>query len=148
MSHALQSQAQPSRLGALLARYSDDHRNPTNQGLHTVCVPVILWSAIALLWSLHPAVAIVGAPLAAIYYLSLSLRWGLAMALVLAAGLALAAIAPYRLWLALALFVLAWVGQFVGHAIEGRRPSFLDDLKFLLIGPLWVLVKAVHGGRA
>jgi uncharacterized membrane protein YGL010W len=58
-----------------------------------------------------------------------------------------ASLVPHRLWVAGGLFVLAWVGQFVGHAIEGRRPSFLDDVKFLLVGPLWVLVKAVRGRR-
>ncbi|HVO90499.1 MAG TPA: Mpo1-like protein [Casimicrobiaceae bacterium] len=43
-------------------------------------------------------------------------------------------------WIAAAIvFVGAWVGQFIGHAIEGRKPSFSEDLKFLLIGPLWLL---------
>ena len=148
MSQALQSGTRAGRLDALLARYSHDHQNPTNQALHTICVPVIFWCAIALFWSLHPVVAIVVAVLAGAYYFSLSQRWGLAMGVFMAAGLALAAVVPYRLWVALALFVLAWIGQFVGHAIEGRRPSFLDDLKFLLIGPLWVLIKALRlGGR-
>ena len=41
--------------------------------------------------------------------------------------------------LSLAIFVLAWIGQFIGHKIEGKKPSFLDDLRFLLIGPLFVL---------
>lgn len=39
----------------------------------------------------------------------------------------------------IALFVLAWMGQFVGHQIEGKKPSFFDDVRFLLIGPLFVL---------
>jgi uncharacterized membrane protein YGL010W len=44
------------------------------------------------------------------------------------------------LWLGCGvLFVLAWIGQFVGHAIEGKRPSFIKDLQFLLIGPMWLL---------
>jgi len=44
------------------------------------------------------------------------------------------------LWLScLVLFVLAWIGQFIGHKIEGKKPSFFDDLKFLLIGPIWLL---------
>jgi uncharacterized membrane protein YGL010W len=47
----------------------------------------------------------------------------------------LAAVLP----LSIALFVLAWIGQFIGHKIEGKKPSFLDDLRFLLIGPLFVL---------
>jgi uncharacterized membrane protein YGL010W len=36
---------------------------------------------------------------------------------------------------------LAWIGQFYGHKIEGKKPSFLKDLEFLLIGPLWVIQK-------
>ncbi|HKI80993.1 MAG TPA: Mpo1-like protein, partial [Pseudodesulfovibrio sp.] len=37
------------------------------------------------------------------------------------------------------IFVAAWVGQFIGHYFEGKRPAFLKDLQFLLIGPLWLL---------
>jgi uncharacterized membrane protein YGL010W len=44
------------------------------------------------------------------------------------------------LWLVcLVIFVIAWIGQFIGHKIEGKKPSFLDDVKFLLIGPIWLL---------
>ena len=46
------------------------------------------------------------------------------------------------LWLAIAVFVVAWIAQFVGHKIEGRKPSFLTDLTYLLIGPAWVVAKA------
>ena len=45
------------------------------------------------------------------------------------------------LTLAIVVFVVAWIGQFIGHKIEGRKPSFLTDLTYLLIGPAWVLVK-------
>jgi uncharacterized membrane protein YGL010W len=41
--------------------------------------------------------------------------------------------------LSIAIFVVAWIGQFIGHKIEGKKPSFFDDLRFLLIGPLFVL---------
>jgi uncharacterized membrane protein YGL010W len=41
--------------------------------------------------------------------------------------------------LSIAVFVVAWIGQFIGHKIEGKKPSFLEDLRFLLIGPLFVL---------
>lgn len=46
-------------------------------------------------------------------------------------------------WLALGVFVLAWIAQFIGHSAryEGRKPSFLTDLRYLLIGPAWVLSK-------
>lgn len=47
---------------------------------------------------------------------------------------------PIRLWLlSVIVFVIAWIGQFVGHQIEGKKPSFFKDLQFLLIGPLWLL---------
>jgi uncharacterized membrane protein YGL010W len=47
------------------------------------------------------------------------------------------------LWVtSLVIFVAAWIGQFIGHAIEGKRPSFFKDLQFLLIGPLWLLAAA------
>jgi uncharacterized membrane protein YGL010W len=50
---------------------------------------------------------------------------------------------PWPLWLtSLVIFVAAWIGQFIGHAIEGKRPSFFKDLQFLLIGPLWLLAAA------
>ena len=47
---------------------------------------------------------------------------------------------PWPLWqTCVAIFVVAWVGQFIGHAVEGKRPSFFKDLLFLLVGPLWLL---------
>jgi uncharacterized membrane protein YGL010W len=46
-------------------------------------------------------------------------------------------------WLAVIVFVVAWVGQFIGHKIEGRRPSFLTDVQYLLIGPAWLMSKAM-----
>ena len=50
--------------------------------------------------------------------------------------------ARVRLWaVSVAVFVLAWVGQFIGHAIEGKRPSFFKDVQFLLIGPIWLLAE-------
>jgi uncharacterized membrane protein YGL010W len=56
-----------------------------------------------------------------------------------AAGLAQPAIALAAAALSVSVFVIAWIGQFVGHKIEGKKPSFFDDLRFLLIGPLFVL---------
>ena len=41
--------------------------------------------------------------------------------------------------LSLAIFIVAWIGQFIGHKIEGKKPSFFEDLQFLLIGPAWLL---------
>jgi uncharacterized membrane protein YGL010W len=137
-----------------LGSYSEDHRDPTNRAIHWVCVPLIVWTVVALLWVLPvPTVARPGlwaglAGVAAVaFYLRLSRPLALAMALFFAALLALTGWLHARIgsaalaWSALALFVAAWVAQFVGHKLEGRRPSFLTDLAYLLIGPLWLMSK-------
>jgi uncharacterized membrane protein YGL010W len=56
--------------------------------------------------------------------------------------LGLAMYAPWPVWaICLTLFVVAWIGQFIGHKIEGKKPSFFKDVQFLLIGPAWLLSK-------
>lgn len=129
------------RIDELLARYGESHRNPVNEIIHCVCIPAIVFSLLGLCWSLSPAVALVAAAAALAYYLRLSPPFAvgmLAMAavmLVLLARLPAGAVLP----LSLAVFVLAWIGQFIGHKIEGKKPSFFEDLRFLLVGPLFVL---------
>ena len=130
-----------------LTEYAQAHRHPVNRAVHTVCVPAILFALLALLWSVEIAgvrsaylVMIVVAP----FYLRLGVKASAAMAVQLAACVLILALWPAALPLrpvALGLFIVAWIGQFVGHAIEGRRPKFLQDLTFLLIGPLWVVLK-------
>jgi uncharacterized membrane protein YGL010W len=137
-----------------LAEYGDSHRHPTNERLHWLCVPVIVLCVLGFLWALPVPAAVarlspwlnwatlaIGAGLA--YYAALSPRLALGMLPVMAAmawALARLDALATPLWLICAVaFVLAWIGQFVGHAIEGRRPSFFKDLQFLLIGPLWLL---------
>lgn len=144
-----------------LGNYSGDHLNPTNQIIHLICVPAIGWSVIALIW-LIPVPVWLGQPgfwagmamvLTLIYYWRLSRALGLGMLLVFAV-LALLTRTLYTAlggdlpWLALGVFVLAWIGQFIGHMIEGRKPSFFTDLAYLLIGPLWTLSKAVSEAGA
>ena len=128
-------------IDTLLARYGDSHRNPVNEWVHIVCVPLIVFSLLGLLWSAHAAVALAGSVAALAYYAKLSRPFALGMLAMLALMLiALAAMQPIVILpLSLVLFVLAWIGQFIGHQIEGKKPSFLDDLRFLLIGPLFVL---------
>ncbi|GAB3755388.1 Mpo1 family 2-hydroxy fatty acid dioxygenase [Lysobacter olei] len=137
------------------ASYSGDHRNPTNQLIHVVCVPAILWSVIALLWCIpapgtwfRPGVWAGAAMVAAaLFYYRHTRRLGLGMVAVfvlmglLTRWLHDAYGVRTLLWLAIGVFVVAWIGQFVGHKIEGRKPSFLTDLTYLLIGPAWVLAK-------
>jgi uncharacterized membrane protein YGL010W len=137
------------------ASYSGDHRNAANQRIHVIAVPAILWSVVALLWcvpvpgglfrqGLWAALAMF---LAWMFYYRASRRLGLGMLAVFAAmawgtrWLHDLLGTMQLLWLALAVFVVAWIAQFVGHRIEGRKPSFLTDLTYLLIGPAWVLAK-------
>jgi uncharacterized membrane protein YGL010W len=104
-------------------------------------VPLIVFSLLGLLWSVHPSVALLGSILALYYYYKLSRPFAAGMLVMLAAMLGLLLLMPPLtiLPMSLALFVLAWIGQFIGHQIEGKKPSFLDDLRFLLVGPLFVL---------
>lgn len=146
-----------STLQALLDEYGESHQNRTNKRIHWVCVPVIVWTVVALLWSLPfpggAALTLGPVPLnwatlvlvlAQLYYFRLSLTLGLGL---LAYNLLMVALAvfadstsPWPLWqVALVLFVLAWIGQFIGHQIEGKKPSFFKDVQFLLIGPAWLM---------
>jgi uncharacterized membrane protein YGL010W len=140
-----------------LGEYAVSHQNPTNEFLHWICVPAIVLAVMGLLRATPvPAAFAAASPwlnwatlVAAatiVYYLVLSLRLALGVALAFA-GLLLITQAltwlPWPLWQSsLAIFVVAWIGQFIGHLIEGRRPSFFKDLQFLLIGPLWLLAAA------
>jgi uncharacterized membrane protein YGL010W len=125
----------------LLARYAESHRHPTNELIHIVCVPVIVFTLLGILWALHPLVALLAVAAAMAYYWKLSRPFALGMLAMSAAMLGLLALMPPLtvLPVSLAIFVVAWIGQFIGHQIEGKKPSFLDDLRFLLIGPLFVL---------
>ncbi|WP_343728561.1 Mpo1-like protein [Duganella sp.] len=128
-------------IDTLLAKYSESHLNPTNEVIHFVCVPVIVFTLLGMLWALHPLVALAFTAGAMWYYFKLSKPFALGMLLMAAVMLSiLAALPPATvLPLSIAIFVLAWIGQFIGHKIEGKKPSFFDDLRFLLIGPLFVL---------
>ncbi|MDN2695925.1 DUF962 domain-containing protein [Janthinobacterium sp. SUN073] len=128
-------------IDTLLAQYGESHRNHVNEWVHIVCVPLIVFSLLGLLWSAHPSVALLGSVLALYYYYKLSRPFAAGMLLMLAIMLGLLLLMPALtiLPVSLALFVLAWIGQFIGHQIEGKKPSFLDDVRFLLVGPLFVL---------
>lgn len=128
-------------IDTLLAQYSESHLNHTNELIHFVCVPVIMFTLLGLLWALHPLVALAFTVAAMWYYFKLSKPFALGMLLMAAVMLSiLAALPPPAILpLSITIFVLAWIGQFIGHKIEGKKPSFFDDLRFLLIGPLFVL---------
>lgn len=137
---------------SLLDEYGESHRDPVNKTIHWICVPLILWSVMALLWALpapaggFPASswAVLAVTLAQIYYFVVSPRLALGILAFMLAALAVcwlvATYVPAPLWLvAVAVFVGAWIGQFVGHHIEGKKPSFFKDIQFLLIGPAWLM---------
>ena len=153
-------EASPERpIDRWFASYSNDHRNDANQWIHVFAVPSILWSVIALLWCIPvPADSGFNAGLWAglacfaawMFYFRNSRAIGFGMLAVFVAMLWLTFWIERRtgtrvlLWLAIGVFVVAWIAQFVGHEIEGKRPSFLTDLQYLLIGPIWLVSKAMR----
>jgi uncharacterized membrane protein YGL010W len=136
-----------------LDEYGQSHQNETNKTIHWICVPAIFFSITGLLYclklpfwiqSFHINIAMIVVVLITIYYLRLSVALGMGMFIFGMACLFLCHLierymaAP--LWLVcIIIFVLAWIGQFFGHHVEGKKPSFLKDLQFLLIGPMWLM---------
>jgi uncharacterized membrane protein YGL010W len=143
------------KIDQLLSEYGESHQNVTNKTIHWICVPLIFFSVVGLIASIPSGLlqnllgsyfnwATVVMILVLVYYISLSISLSIGMAmfslvcLYLARTIALSGVAP--LWLAcIVIFVLAWIGQFYGHKVEGKKPSFLKDLQFLLIGPAWLM---------
>ena len=136
-------------LNQWLDEYSASHRNPRNKLTHWIGIPLIvfaIWCALKAIpvGSLWLNAATLSIAVFVGYYLLLSWRLALGMALVSAllyAGvLSLErSLGPDLVWAAAGIFVFGWVLQFIGHHIEGAKPSFFKDLQFLLIGPLWLL---------
>ncbi|MFM8685871.1 MAG: DUF962 domain-containing protein [Bacteroidota bacterium] len=133
----------------LLEEYGESHQNPTNKWIHWICVPTIMFRLLGLLWTvtlygpLTLGMVFLGA--ASLYYLRLSGTLFVGM-LLLSLGMAwgimaLEQVAGSSAWqIHVGLFAAAWVGQFVGQKIECKKPSFLKDLKFILVGPAWLLL--------
>ena len=140
-------------LAQWLETYGICHQHPANRIIHHICVPLIQFSLLGLLWLVRLPVpdawpyaltnmASLIVMLAMLYYFILS--WRIATGMLLMSLLMLLAIQQihstgYLFDVSLVVFIVAWAGQFWGHHIEGRKPSFFDDVRFLLIGPLWVL---------
>ena len=137
------------------AEYGESHQDHTNELIHWICVPVIFFCVLGFVWEIPvPENWATGAPwfnwalvamvIAQAFYLRLSpmLSAGLFFFMAVCFG-GLAAVelfAPRPVWqICSVLFVLAWMGQFIGHLIEGRKPSFFKDVVFLLIGPAWLM---------
>ncbi|AVV49448.1 MULTISPECIES: DUF962 domain-containing protein [Leptospira] len=144
------------------SEYSESHQNPVNKNIHWICVPLIYFTVIGLFWSIPVPSLLQSVPYLnfATIALVLSLAFYLRLSPMLALGmLILSSLMIYLivllqgtvfpimlgtysygiLELSITIFVLAWIGQFIGHEIEGKKPSFFKDLQFLLIGPIWLL---------
>lgn len=123
--------------------YGESHQNPTNIIIHKIAVPIIYLSVIGFIYaipSLIGAIILSTCILAAMsFYFLLNKKLGLYMCIYTAISVYIVKLmTPYILEISAILFIIAWIFQFVGHKIEGKKPSFLDDLSFLLIGPAWV----------
>ena len=134
----------------LIAQYGASHQNRTNVLIHAIAVPSIFFVTIGLIWSIPvpdwlAQFDVTWAHVLIIptlyYYFRLSGPIGAAMTLLSLAsfgGINLLVSAGISVWqFSLALFVVMWILQFVGHKVEGQKPSFFDDIRFLLVGPAW-----------
>lgn len=139
--------------------YAESHQHKTNQLIHYICVPIIFFSIIGMLMSIpsnlitqniaisNPFLENWATPvliLLLLFYLRLSFSTFVRMLtfsiVCLVGNYYLSNLAPL-FYTSLTLFILAWIGQFYGHKLEGKKPSFFKDLQFLLIGPAWVFEK-------
>ena len=125
-------------LQSWLADYAVSHQHPINKKIHWLCVPTIFASILGMGMSWQAAFTLVLIALVMLFYLRLSTQLFIAMGMFVLFCLAAIAILPvgFKFWFGV--FVVAWIGQFVGHKIEGKKPSFFEDLQFLLIGPALV----------
>ena len=136
-----------------LNEYGESHKNETNKLIHWICVPAIVFSILGLLysiklpffWQTHQLnIGMVVGVIALIYYFTLSHTLSVGMFLYVALCMLLAHFVEQSglipLWLfSIIIFIVSWIGQFYGHKIEGKKPSFLKDIQFLLIGPAWLM---------
>jgi len=144
------------KIDHLFSEYAESHQNSTNKTIHWICVPLIFWSILGFI-SLIPSphifieyfgmisiVSLVAIFLVTFFYFRLSWRIALIMVFIMLLMEHLVYFIniefQHKWWICfLSVFVLSWIGQFYGHKIEGKKPSFLKDLQFLLVGPIWLL---------
>ena len=144
------------KIDSLYAQYAESHQNPKNKNIHWICVPLIFFSILGFI-SLIPSphilikfygyisiVSLLAIILATIFYFRLS--WKIALIMIFLIFILEyfifhinVSFIPYSWAIFLIIFIVSWAGQFYGHKIEGKKPSFLKDLQFLLIGPIWLL---------
>jgi uncharacterized membrane protein YGL010W len=137
--------------------YAVSHQNPKNKAIHYICVPAIFFSIVGLLMSipsvflndlllLNQPIIENWAVVVLLFVLIFYIRLSVSMAIKIAIFSAICLVVNFYvgqfvpLWaFSIGVFVVAWIGQFYGHNIEGKKPSFLKDIQFLMIGPAWVL---------
>jgi uncharacterized membrane protein YGL010W len=140
-----------NRLKNYLNTYAESHRHPQNILIHKICVPAIMFSVLGILkafpvpiaWPLWLDWSMIAVFFMLIFYASfknMKLLF-LMILLIFPQIIILELLRPRFFILSLLIFIIAWIFQFIGHKIEGKKPSFLDDLFFLLIGPIWVVKK-------
>ena len=122
-----------------LDEYSESHQNKTNKLIHWVCVPTIFFSIVGILAHFSALLTTLLLVLSFIFYARLDLVLAVAMAALMLVMAWLIYVLPVGMGFYIAIFVLAWIGQFYGHKVEGKKPSFCKDLQFLLIGPIWCM---------
>jgi len=140
------------KIDSLLDEYGDSHQNKTNKAIHWICIPAIMFSLFGMLYSIPFPMevglltnwATVFMALTLLYYAMLSMPMFigfLAVGSVLVGGNYILAgiVGDKLLMVSVIIFIVAWIGQFIGHKIEGKKPSFFKDLQFLLVGPAWLL---------
>lgn len=146
------------KIDELLLEYGQSHQNETNKTIHWICVPAIFFSIVGLIYSIPSGTieslmpflgnfanwATLALVVILFYYVSLSPPLALGMfffsALCLAIANLIDLVSPVPLWaFSIVVFILAWIFQFYGHKIEGKKPSFFKDVQFLMIGPAWLM---------
>ena len=151
------------KIDLLLEEYGSSHKNKINKLIHWICVPAIFFSIVALIWSIplgpleylkisdyqYINWATIALVFVVVYYIKLSPLLTIGMIIFSTIclyvtnyleNLIFNGKIEFQLWLiALIIFVISWIIQFIGHEIEGKKPSFLKDVQFLLIGPAWLM---------
>lgn len=130
------------KIDALLAHYGSSHKNSTNELIHFFAIPLIMLSIVGLLYALHPWVAFAFMAASMVYYARLSTGFLIAMIVWAVLLFWCITLMGDKVWqTSSVIFVGAWIIQFIGHKIEGKKPSFFEDIKYLWVGPLFVLSK-------
>ena len=133
-----------SVLTKLLESYEKNHQNPINEAIHIIAIPLIMFSILGMTAAFDIFLEYILVGIVFFYYLKLSKTAALLMLVWLLIYLGLVVLLkPYIIEISILLFAFGWILQFLGHFIEGKRPSFFEDLRYFLIGPLFVVQKVI-----